>query len=193
MKAAVLILASGSPRRRELLTQAGVRFRCRVPAVVELSAAHMTPRELCRANAFRKAQAVSREFPEATVLGADTEVYLDRRVFGKPASMDAACRMLRRLSGRTHLVTTACCLLRAQPRHRLVFDVTTRVRFRPLTDRQIRRYVAATRPLDKAGAYAIQQRGEWIVEAIEGSFTNIVGLPMERVLLALASWLKSPR
>ena len=188
MKLPAFILASGSPRRRELLAQAGLRFRVEAAQVEELNGAHMTPRELCRANAFRKAQAVARQFPGALVLGADTEVHLGNRVFGKPATLKAAHQMLRRLSGCTHEVTTACCLLRARPAHRVMFDVTTHVQFRPLSDGQIRDYLATINPLDKAGAYAVQENGEWIVEAIEGSFTNIVGLPVQQVLAALASW-----
>ena len=188
MKLPPLILASGSPRRRELLEQAGLRFRVEVSQVAELNGAHMTPRELCRANSFGKAQAIAARFPDALVLGADTEVHLGNRVFGKPASLKAAHQMLRRLSGRTHEVTTACALICRQPAHRMVFEVTTHVQFRPLSDRQIRDYLAAIDPLDKAGAYAVQEKGEWIVEAIEGSFTNIVGLPVERVLQALSAW-----
>lgn len=185
MKPPLLLLASGSPRRRELLEQAGLHFRVEVSAVEELDGAHMTPGELCRANAFRKAQAVALRFPAALVLGADTEVHLDNRVFGKPATLAAAHQMLRRLSGRTHEVTTACCLVRLQPVYRRVFAVTTRVKFRRLNDRQIRDYLAVIEPLDKAGAYAVQEKGEWIIEAIEGSFTNIVGLPVESVLVEL--------
>ena len=188
MKLPSLILASGSPRRRELLKQLGARFQVETAPVEELEDSNFTARELCRANAFRKAQVVAMRHPAKLVVGADTLVHLDNETFGKPASLAAARRMLRRLSGRTHEVTTACCLVQWLPPRRMVFEETTLVRFAALSDRQIRNYLAAVNPLDKAGAYAIQQHGEWIVEALEGSFTNVVGLPVERLRNKLASW-----
>ncbi len=188
MKLPSFILASGSPRRRELLEQLGVRFQVKTAPVVELEDPSFTPRELCRANAFRKAQVVAMRYPSKLVIGADTLVHLDNETFGKPASLAEARRMLRRLSGRKHEVTTACCLVQWRPSRRVVFEETTQVRFAALSDRQIRNYLAAINPLDKAGAYAIQQHGEWIVEALEGSLTNVVGLPVERLRDELASW-----
>ncbi len=188
MKLPSFILASGSPRRRELLEQLGVRFQVKTAPVVELEDPSFTPRELCRANAFRKAQVVAMRHPAKLVIGADTLVHLDNETFGKPASLAEARRMLRRLSGRPHEVTTACCLVQWRPARRVVFEETTQVRFAALSDRQIRNYLAAIDPLDKAGAYAIQEHGEWIVEALEGSFTNVVGLPVERLRDELASW-----
>ena len=188
MKLPSFILASGSPRRRELLEQLGARFQVETSPVEELDDPNFTPRELCRANAFRKAQVVAMRHPAKLVIGADTLVHVDNETFGKPASLAEARRMLRRLSGRTHEVTTACCLVQWRPPRRVVFEETTRVRFAALNDRQIRNYLAAIDPLDKAGAYAIQQHGEWIVEALEGSFTNVVGLPVERLRNELASW-----
>ncbi len=154
----------------------------------ELEDPNFTPRELCRANAFRKAQVAAMRHPEKLVIGADTLVHVDNETFGKPASLAEARRMLRRLSGRSHEVTTACCLVQWRPPRRVVFDETTLVRFATLSDRQIHNYLAAIDPLDKAGAYAIQEHGEWIVEALEGSFTNVVGLPVERLREELASW-----
>ncbi len=188
MKWPSLILASGSPRRRELLEELGVRFKVVTEDVEELSGGHMTPVELCRANAFRKAQVVAMRHPERLVLGADTLVHLGAEAFGKPGSMAGARRMLRRLSGQVHEVTTACCLTQWRPPKRMVFVETTRVRFGTLSDRQIRRYLAAVNPLDKAGGYAIQEHGEWIVEWIDGSFTNVVGLPVGRVRAELETW-----
>jgi len=188
MKLPSFILASGSPRRRELLEQLGARFQVETASVEELDDPNFTPRELCRANAFRKAQVVAMWHPAKLVIGADTLVHVDNETFGKPASLAEARRMLRRLSGRTHEVTTACCLVQWRPPRRVVFEETTRVCFAALSDRQIRNYLAAIDPLDKAGAYAIQQHGEWIVEALEGSFTNVVGLPVERLRDELASW-----
>ena len=188
MKLPSFILASGSPRRRELLEQLGVRFQVKTAPVVELEDPSFTPRELCRANAFRKAQVVAMRHPAKLVIGADTLVHLDNETFGKPASLAEARRMLRRLSGRKHEVTTACCLVQGRSSRRVVFEETTQVRFAALSDRQIRNYLAAIDPLDKAGAYAIQQHGEWIVEALDGSFTNVVGLPVERLRHELKAW-----
>jgi septum formation protein len=188
MKLPSFILASGSPRRHELLEQLGARFQVKTATVEELEDPNFTPRELCRANAFRKAQVAAMRHPEKLVIGADTLVHVDNETFGKPASLAEARRMLRRLSGRSHEVTTACCLVQWRPPRRVVFDETTLVRFAALSDRQIRNYLAAIDPLDKAGAYAIQEHGEWIVEALEGSFTNVVGLPVERLREELASW-----
>ncbi len=188
MKLPSFILASGSPRRHELLEQLGARFQVETASMKELEDPNFTPRELCRANAFRKAQVVAMRHPAKLVIGADTLVHVDNETFGKPASLSVARRMLRRLSGRSHEVTTACCLVQWRPPRRVVFDETTLVRFAALSDRQIHNYLAAIDPLDKAGAYAIQEHGEWIVEALEGSFTNVVGLPVERLREELASW-----
>lgn len=188
MKVPPFILASGSPRRRELLEQAGLRFRVETDDVEELDNPQLTPRELCRANAFRKAQVVAMRHPEQLVIGADTLVHLGSQALGKPGSHAEAARMLRKLSGCTHEVTTACCLTRWRPPQRVFFEETTMVRFAVLNDAQVRRYLAAIDPMDKAGGYAIQHHGEWIVEALEGSFTNVVGLPLERLRHELAAW-----
>jgi len=184
------ILASGSPRRRELLEQLGAHFQVETAPAEELDDPNFTPRELCRANAFRKAQVVAMRHPDKLVIGADTLVHLGNQSFGKPASVTEARRILRHLSGRAHEVTTACCLVQWRPSRRVVFEETTMVHFAALNDRQIGNYLAAIDPLDKAGAYAIQQHGEWIVEALEGSLTNVVGLPVKRLRDELVSWSK---
>jgi septum formation protein len=111
---------------------------------------------------------------------------LDDECFGKPASLAEARRMLGRLSGRTHQVTTACGLVCGH--RKKVFSVTTRVTFRELSAKQINAYLRAVPVLDKAGAYAVQEKGEWIVESLHGSFTNVVGLPVERLRRELAAW-----
>ena len=188
MKFLSFILASESPRRRELLEQIGLNFRVETGDVEELESAHFTPTELCRANAFRKAQVIAMRHPDKLVVGADTLVHLDSDAFGKPSSMAAAQRMLKRLSGRTHEVTTACCLVQWRPPRRVTFEETTLVRFAVLNDRQIRNYLDIIDPLDKAGAYAIQEHGELIIEGLEGSFTNVVGLPVERLRRELTAW-----
>jgi septum formation protein len=164
----------------------GVKFRVVTDEVPEEHGAGRSARNLCRRNAAAKAEAVAARFPKATVLGADTLVHLGDECFGKPSSLAEARVMLRRLSGRTHQVTTACALVCGG--RKKVFSVTTRVTFRELSARQINAYLRAVPVLDKAGAYAVQEKGEWIVEALHGSFTNVVGLPVERLRRELAAW-----
>jgi septum formation protein len=181
-----IILASQSPRRQELLRQMGVRFRVVTAAVAEVHGHGRAARAICKRNALAKAAAVAQKFPKQTVLGADTLVHLGDELLGKPASLAEARRMLGRLSGRTHHVTTACALVCGG--RQKVFSVTTRVTFRELSRAQISAYLRAVPVLDKAGAYAVQLKGERIVEALHGSFTNVVGLPMERLRSELAAW-----
>jgi septum formation protein len=183
-----LILASASPRRAQLLRFLGVRFRVVPSDAPEVEHGHLSPRELCRLNAYRKARAVAVRFPDALVLGADTLVFLGRRIFGKPATRREAEEMLARLQGRTHHVVTGVALIHHRTGWERVFAVTTAVRFRRLEAAQIRAYLRRVNPLDKAGAYAIQEHGEWLVEEIVGSFTNVVGLPLERVEAELKAW-----
>ena len=181
-----IILASGSPRRQELLRQVGVKFRVVTADVDESPGRGRDARSVCRRNATAKAAQVAKRFPNQTVLGADTLVHLGDEMFGKPSSLAEARRMLRRLSGQTHHVTTACALI--QGKRKRVFSVTTRVTFRELSDRQICNYIRAVPVLDKAGAYAVQEKGEWVVEALRGSLTNVVGLPLERLQSELSAW-----
>lgn len=181
-----IILASGSPRRRELLEQMGVKFRVLTADVEEEHGQGRVARAICRRNALAKASAVAKGYPKETVLGADTLVHLGEDLLGKPNSIAEARRMLRRLSGQTHQVTTACALVEEERQR--IFSVTTRVRFRDLSARQINAYLNAVPVLDKAGAYAVQEKGEWIVEAVHGSLTNVVGLPVERLGQELRAW-----
>jgi septum formation protein len=185
-----IILASASPRRRELLTAMGVPFEV-VSADIrehdEVSSPHLQPIDLARENARLKAEAVAQtEIGKGRwVLGADTVVALGNRLFGKPAHRDEARDFLHALSGHTHEVISGCALLDPDRRLTLFHDVT-RVTFHTLTDDVIDRYLAEVHVLDKAGAYAMQERGEWIIERVEGSRTNVIGLPteaLEKVLL----------
>jgi septum formation protein len=176
-----IILASGSPRRRELLEQMGVRFEVITADVRELDAAsspQLAPAELARENARLKAQAVQARAAGRWVLGADTVVALEGKLFGKPASPDEAAHFLRALSGRIHEVVTGCALVDPQGEIEM-FNETSRVTFRVLTDGIIARYLAEVDVLDKAGAYAVQEKGEWIIERMEGSRANVIGLPVE--------------
>ena len=186
-----LILASASPRRLELLKQLGVDFTVVPSDAAELHQDDLTAREVCQINAYRKAHAVAKKFPDALVLGADTLVYLDNQLFGKPGSLEEAYKMLERLQGRTHQVVTAICLIHQRNHKQTQFSDLTDVTFRPLDSVQIQRYLIQTNPLDKAGAYAIQENGDLIIERISGSYTNVVGLPVERLREELQLWAKS--
>jgi MAF protein/2-amino-4-hydroxy-6-hydroxymethyldihydropteridine diphosphokinase len=183
-----LILASASPRRVELLRQLSLDFKVVPAEVAEIHHEQMTARELSQLNAYRKARAVAKKFPDALVLAADTLVYLEPTLFGKPATLEEAYGMLERLQGRTHQVVTGLCLVYLRQHRQAVFAETTAVTFHPLDDVKIRRYLNRVNPLDKAGAYAIQEEGDLIVEKIGGSYTNVVGLPMERLARELEAW-----
>jgi septum formation protein len=181
MKAPSLILASASPRRAELLRQLGVDFQIAPAGVNEVAEASLSAGETARINAYRKARAAARQHPDAVVLGVDTVVAMGGTLFGKPATLGEAEQIVLTLAGKTHRVVTGVCLLHLR-KHRLrIFHEETAVTFRPLTREQIRRYHALVNPLDKAGAYGIQEHGEMLVEDISGSFSNVIGLPLERL------------
>ena len=179
-----LVLASASPRRVELLRGAGFEFEIVVPQVEEAHDAALTPEQLTVENARRKALAGSLSKPGTLVLGADTLVYVDGEPLAKPADLDEALTMVRRLSGRSHEVCTgvafACGGQVVRELH-----VITQVTFKSLTDAVIRDYHSKVNPLDKAGGYGIQACTDMILERMEGSFSNVVGLPVEEVSQAL--------
>lgn len=180
-----LILASASPRRRELLALLGVAFEVVPAQVEEHEAEDADPRALVRHNAALKAAWVAQRRPEAWVLGADTTVFIDGTVLNKPADLDDARRMLRLLSGRAHTVFTGLALRAREAGVSEDFGVESRVYFRELDGAAIERYLATAHPLDKAGAYGIQDHGELIIERWEGSLTNIIGLPVEETRAVL--------
>lgn len=181
-----LVLASSSPRRRELLQAAGAEFIAVPAGCAELRDASLGLAGLVTENARAKALEVAVKHPQSVVLGADTLVWLEGQVLGKPTDLEDARRMLRTLSGRVHEVATGVYLLRMEPRQQVEFHEITRVRFRVLEERVIEDYLGAVDVLDKAGAYALQERGEMIIETVEGSRSNVVGLPVERTMAALA-------
>jgi septum formation protein len=183
-----LILASASPRRVELLRQLSFDFTVVPGDVPEIHHDQLTARELCQVNAYRKARATAKSFPDALVLAADTLVHLETALFGKPATLEEAYQMLERLQGCTHQVVTGVCLLHLRKHRQAVFAESTAVTFHPLDAVKIRRYLNQVNPLDKAGAYAIQEQGDMIVEKIVGSYTNVVGLPVERLTTELQAW-----
>jgi len=186
------ILASGSPRRRQLLSEAGYEFETISPPVTEIAHAWLTIRELTIWNAARKATRVSATAPDAVVLAADTLVALDGEVLGKPSDLKEATRIVRRLAGRAHEVWTAVCIHHAGLRRSHNFYEMSRVHFRRLDESAIRSYLAKIDPLDKAGAYAAQGHGQEIIKRIDGSYSNVVGLPMEKTKRALRSFGVTP-
>jgi len=179
-----IVLASASPRRRELLERAGVSFEVVVSPVEEIHDATIEPERLCGMNAALKADDVASRRPEATVIGADTLVFIDGEPLGKPADLDQARAMLRRLAGRVHKVCTGVCVIFPDGR-REVFHETTEVTFHPLDEAGIEDYLKVANPLDKAGGYGIQEFGERIISGIRGDYDNVVGLPVARLVALL--------
>lgn len=179
-----IVLASGSPRRRELLEAAGIPFRVIVSDADESNDDVNAPADLAMANARQKAQAVAATLSSSSVvIGADTIVVLDGRVFGKPKGEEDAKGMLRELSDRTHEVITGVCIVRDGEAE--TFAETTRITFKHLSDEEIDAYVATGEPLDKAGAYGIQGGAGTFASSIDGDYDNVVGLPVARLQGAL--------
>lgn len=177
-----LILASKSPRRRYLLRQAGLDFAV-IPSGIDESKISVTsPDVYTRTLAEAKAKDVARHYPDHWVIGADTIVLIDNTILGKPRSKKQARDMLERLSGKTHQVLTGYCIC-CHARQRLFSDcITTRVLFKALSETEINWYIHSDEPFDKAGAYAIQGLGTFLVKSITGSYTNVVGLPVCEVI-----------
>jgi nucleoside triphosphate pyrophosphatase len=188
-----LILASASPRRVELLQQLGTPFQVIIGDTAEIQPGHLTPHEIAQVNAYRKARVVAKRFPDALVLGADTIVCVDTQLFGKPTDAAHARRMLAALQGREHKVVTGVCFIHLRAHRQKTFAVSTAVTFRPLQTSDIDLYLGKIDPRDKAGGYAIQENGHMIVEKVEGSYSNVVGLPVERVRQELNAWNASGR
>jgi len=180
-----LLLASNSPRRRELLLEAKFEFEIFAPEVDERFDVDLTLRELTAFNAIRKAMTASRLRPKNVVLAADTLVSIDDNVLGKPKDKNEAVAMLERLSGRVHDVCTSVFICELASAKSASFHEVSRVRFRRLSRNKIDNYIERVNPLDKAGAYAAQGFGSKIIEKINGSYTNVVGLPMEETIAAL--------
>ena len=178
-----VILASQSPRRRELLEKTGIPFSIIVRDTEELKEASMPPQELCLHNAAAKAEAVFREHPDSTVIGADTLVFLEGFPLGKPEDEEEARSMLRKLSGRTHHVCTAVAI--RSPLGVKNLAVLTEVTFRELTEKDILHYMELVDVMDKAGSYAFQEHGEMIISSVRGDTDNVIGLPVRDVMKCL--------
>jgi len=183
-----LLLASASPRRIRLLREAGFNPEVLPSQIVETQADFLTPAERALFNAIRKGMVIAVEHPDDIVLSADTIVTLDGSVFGKPADLEEAFRMLKLLVGKTHEVITAVAVMHLNKKRTRVGTERTAVKFRSLADSEIREYLEIAEPLDKAGAYAAQESPDRIIESVTGSFTNVVGLPMELTIPILAEF-----
>ena len=179
-----IVLASTSPRRRELLEREGMEFEVIASPADELHDETIPLAELCERNAELKALAV--EVPDAAVIGADTLVWIEGEPLGKPQDLDAARGMLRRLSGHAHTVCTGVCVVFPGGRVERFHELTA-VRFKEFDDQVIEDYFAKVNPLDKAGGYGIQEHGEMLVEGIEGNFDNVMGLPVALLLARLGA------
>ena len=183
-----LLLASNSPRRRELLLEAGFDFEILAAKVAERFDVDLTLRELTAFNGMRKAMATARLRPKHVVLAADTLVAIDERILGKPKDNNEAVAMLQRLSGRAHEVCTSVFICHLAEAKSTSFHEISRVQFCRLDHERISNYLARINPLDKAGGYAAQGFGSEIIQRIDGSYTNVVGLPMEKTIAALAEF-----
>ena len=174
-----LILASASPRRRELLAQLGVPFEVVVADITEHEDSSTDPRVMVAHNAALKAGWVAQRHPDALVLGADTTVFVDQHALNKPRDAAEARAMLRRLSGRTHTVFTGLAVRRQNDGLIIDEGVASEVTFKSLDDAMIEAYLSQVHTLDKAGGYAIQEQSDLIIAGYRGSLSNIVGLPLE--------------
>ena len=178
-----IILASGSPRRRELMALITPDYTVVTSDVDESALAADTPAQLAAVLGEAKCTAVAAQYADAVVIGCDTVVECDGTVYGKPKDQADAARMLHTLSGRTHLVHTGVCIS-SKGRHD-VFTVTTRVTFAPLTEAEIKAYISTPEPYDKAGSYGVQGAAAKFVSGIEGCYYNVMGFPVQRIYRAL--------
>ena len=183
-----LILASSSPRRFDLLKEAGFNFEVIMPDVEENEDGSIPIRKLTEMNARLKAEAVASHHPDAIIVAADTLVLLGDRVLTKPVDRAEARQMLESLNGSSHQVFTAVALVNCGQGRERCFDVVTAVHFKQLTEDEMTAYHEKINPMDKAGAYAAQEHGADIIERIEGSMTNVIGLPMDEVTCALTEF-----
>ena len=191
-----IILASGSPRRKELLSEIISEFEVFPSSAEEMKFHPDGPVALISENAHIKAKDISRMYPQALVLGADTMVFLEQKPYGKPESMLEAVQMLKELSGTVHTVATGVSLVLEARGVDETFAVETRVFFRQLDDQMIKEYFEHVDPMDKAGGYAIQTHPEMIIDKWEGSLSNVIGLPLEKLdekLITLSALLSEDR
>jgi septum formation protein len=182
-----IILASSSPRRKELLSQAGVDFKILVSGCDETPVPGESVKEMVERLAVVKAAVVADQYPGAFVIGADTTVWIDEQSLGKPSSVEEAHSMLGQIQGRTHEVWGGVAILNREKGIERVWSHSTRVAMSPMSPETISRYVSSGEPMDKAGSYAIQGLGLQFVESIEGSYSNVVGLNITSLMRELVA------
>lgn len=173
-----IILASGSPRRRELLAGLGIQFEVQVSDIDENVAEELPPHQLVELLSLKKAEAIATKVERGIVIGSDTIVVLNEEILGKPKDEEEAFTMLTRLQGRLHTVYTGVSLIDVENNRREIAHQSTKVKMRSLSNEQICSYIATKEPMDKAGAYAIQGIGATLIEGIEGDYFTVVGLPL---------------
>lgn len=176
-----LILASNSPRRAEILNLAKVPYRVKTPDYHEKLLNSEKPEILVQKNSMKKVESISHLVKSGLILGADTIVVLEDEILGKPQDEKEAFSMLKKLNGKWHQVYSGVALLNKKNSRQTTGYEVTKVKFNTLTDSQIQDYIQTGDPLDKAGAYGIQEKGAYLVEKIEGNFDNVMGLPLNKV------------
>lgn len=181
-----VVLASQSPRRRELLKESGITFVAKTKVIEEIINPNISIEDAICVIALEKAKAVQEEYPKDIIIGADTMVCYKNEVLGKPKDRTDAYRMLKMLSGQTHRVITGVAII--EENHHEVFYAETEVSFYPLTDEDIYTYIDTKEPLDKAGAYGIQGFGKFLIAKINGDYYNVVGLPIAMLYRKLKDW-----
>ena len=178
-----IVLASQSPRRVELLKEISTQFEVVPSSIEEVLDPGLRPEANAQNLARAKAESIAPNFPDCWVIGADTLVTLDHQIFGKPEDEEDAKQILKKISGREHLVVTGICVV--GPKKSIAKPVTSKVKIKSLTDQEIEDYIATGEPMDKAGAYAIQGKGSFMVRSFSGSRNNIIGLPLDELKILL--------
>ncbi len=178
-----IILASQSPRRKKILEQIGLEFTVAVSDFDETKIKFKTPQEMVEKLSFEKAKMIAQKYPKAIIIGADTTVIFQKEIIGKPKSKADAFRILRLLSGNTHEIVTGFTVIKGKKS--VTKHVISKVRFKKMTEAEIKAYVETGDPMDKAGGYGIQEKGGLFMENIEGDYFNVVGLPIFAVARAL--------
>ncbi len=180
-----IILASTSPRRKELLALTGLKFKAFSPDYEEDMSLPLPPHRLAAHLSRGKAEAVAKKFPQAIIVAADTFIVLNNRILGKPHTRQKAAAMLRQISGKSHLILTGLAIVRLADKRVFSEVVETKIRFKRLSKADIEGYIKIARPLDKAGAYAIQDLGGMFIDRIEGDFSGAIGLPLGALVRGL--------
>lgn len=176
-----IILASGSPRRKQILEQVGLNFTVEVSDYEEKSIPGVSPSEFVETLSLEKANVVAKNHNDAIIIGADTIVVLDNQILGKPKTKQDAREILKKLSGNTHSVFTGFTIIDTVNKRTITNHVETKIRFKNLSEEEILAYIETGEPMDKAGAYGVQDKGALFVEHIEGDYSSVMGLPIVKI------------